>query len=287
MFRSVTIRAPLTSKRICESRLRRIRKNNMQLDSSSMLDLITASVADNNESSVPTKKNEEQNVKDAIKALRANLPTGDKLLIPSYGYINSARNEDTGAWLPEDFSSKSEGHLKDIFGIKVTQGVLSVLPLIDKSFHSTTNNEALAKCGETIIHMYTRRLALEMQEAHPKEHLRFGVELATDGNLSRVLRGYLPISRSVLTDMETAYLLDSLCYYGTILGASTVASYPIENKVVKTQENSKSTKIRVYSTCLKALVGAVYLENGIDAAVDFIEKYICPKLKKILDGTIK
>ena len=287
MLRSVVLRSSLTARRVCDTRLRRIRNKNSKSDNMSMLELVTASISDNNSSNTPSRRSDEQNLKEAINALKNNLPNGDDILIPSYGHIDSVRNVFRGAWLPEDFSSVAEKRLNSVFNIKDSNGVISVLPMVDKSFHETSNNEAIAKVGEAIIHLYTRRVGLEIQNEYPEKYLRTGIELASDGNLSRILRGYLPISKNILTDLETAHLLDGLCYYGKVLGSGTIAHYPFKEKVEKTQETSKESKIRVYSTCLKAVVGSVYLENGIDSAVEFIEKYICPKLKKILEGEIK
>ena len=145
--------------------------------------------------------------------------------------------------------------------------------LVDVSYSRRANNASLSAIGATVLHHYARSASFVQIEDSFKE---CALELVCDANLASAFAAS-PSTRFVLTDIATARVLGDASYYGSVLGSDVLRHYPDEGGVIAPEE-ADAVRTRVLSGVLQAVVGHVYLDRGLDAAILLIEEHFMRRL---------
>ncbi|KAJ9453984.1 hypothetical protein DIPPA_27413 [Diplonema papillatum] len=287
----------------CARRFKDIRMRREAESKLSLKELVQQSVRDSNDAAVPNRMSKDNLVgsrrliiRQALQSLRSRAPLPSaSALVPHYSQQvdTVARGSKTGqAWLPAEFTKLATKAVEHEFEMSF-DGTAVALAWVDVSYSAEVNNRSFAALGHAVLHLYARSQCVALGSELGSEHQNAAAEMVSNALLSKVFRGFKS-SIHVLTSMETARLLNGHCFYGSTLGKAIVRHYPVDGpdssddaSGENLRELEKATKIACYSSVLKALVGCVYLEHGLDAAVDFVNKTIYPRLVRVLDGTIK
>eukprot|EP01064_Diplonema_japonicum_P014226 TRINITY_DN21791_c0_g1_i1.p1 TRINITY_DN21791_c0_g1~~TRINITY_DN21791_c0_g1_i1.p1 ORF type:complete len:289 (+),score=66.70 TRINITY_DN21791_c0_g1_i1:43-867(+) len=274
----------MSTKQQCLKKFKSIRMHRKLEDKLSIKELVRRSVIDGNRSFAPVREIREEkrlasSVVQGMRDLTKAAAVADEMLIPQYSQSMEDVGRGEGAWLPQDFSQDAKRAIEECFGYKNFEKIEIPYALIDSSFHQDVNNESLAGLGSSLLHLLTRSCGWEQFTS-----LEASLELATNEVISKVFRS-TKASRYVLTSLDVATQLDSHCFYGTSLGKNVVSNYPTDADL--SHSTTRSVKIRTYSTCMKAILAAVYLEHGLDQAHAFFNEHMVPKIQLVVQGKIR
>lgn len=151
---------------------------------------------------------------------------------------------------------------------------------LEKKLHTTFTNQQLLK--QALVH----RSYLNENPSFELDHNE-RLEFLGDAVLELVVTDYLynnfPNPEGELTNWRA-----SLVNSNTLADTSTELGVEPFLYLSKGEARDKNTKARRYilANCYESLVGAIYLDQGYQAASDFIHRNLIPKLPNILSNEL-
>eukprot|EP01065_Artemidia_motanka_P035944 TRINITY_DN43851_c0_g1_i1.p1 TRINITY_DN43851_c0_g1~~TRINITY_DN43851_c0_g1_i1.p1 ORF type:complete len:319 (+),score=112.05 TRINITY_DN43851_c0_g1_i1:50-958(+) len=252
------------------------RKDRAQEDAT-LLELVQAAAADGN-NAIPSDArtfSKSAVTSQGLQGLEGKELSARRFLVPDV-WVHGDRKSRSGLPLyPPNFSKDVCQDAKKEFGLTFEAGGAFCNAFVDPSYNPSYHNGSLVLVGNSLLHLYVRSWVVQaLPDRDDEEHRALATRLLSLQVLAHAARGW-DCCRYVLTDMAMAKRMGRRSFFGGVVPPSLLRHYAIPGG---SEEVDGDVVLQCYADLLVAVVGAVYIEHGIDHAAQFIQNHCVRKM---------